>query len=114
MKLFKHIAIVLLLITSIHQISTTKPLEDPNAKLRSVVVKLLKNPTLQTTLDQSVRISFFITTDDELVVLKTDARSNKLDEFIKERMNYHKINVKDLEVNRIIHIKVQFRLNSKS
>lgn len=111
MKLFKNIAATLAFIALTTQLSIANPKEDPNADLRQAVTKLLMKPTLHMTLDEEVRISFFVTDDDQLVILKTDARTKSLDEFIKSRMNYQKINVKDLEVNRIFNIKVNFSLD---
>lgn len=111
MKLFKPFLVTLLFIAFICQFALANPLDDPTSELRSVVVKLLTYPSIHTKQNQKVRISFFVTADEQLVVLKTDARDKKLDELIKERMNYHKIDVKDLEVNRIVHIKVHFQLD---
>lgn len=90
------------------QLSQANPLDDPNADLRIYVTNLLKKPQLAKSVDENVRISFFVTADEQLVVLKTDARTVILDEFIKARMNYKKIDVKNLEVNRIFHMKVHF------
>ena len=110
MKLFKTFAMACLFIALTSQVSFSKSLEDPNAVLRNAVTKLLINPQLDASVDEMVRISFFVTADDQLVVLKTDARTKKLDEYIKSRMNYHKIKVEDLEINRIFHLKVHFKL----
>lgn len=111
MKLFKNIAATLAFIAITTQLSIAKPLDDPNRDLRQSVTKLLQNPALHMTLDEEVRISFFVTDDDQLVVLKTDARTKMLDEFIKGRMNYQKIDIEDLEVNRVFHLKVHFSLD---
>lgn len=110
MKLFKTFAMAFLLIALTSQVSFSKSMEDPNADLRNAVTKLLLYPELNTSVEETVRISFFVTADDQLVVLKTDARTKKLDEYIKSRMNYHKIQVEDLEINRIFHLKVHFQL----
>lgn len=95
------------------QLSIAKPMDDPSADLRLVVIEMLKNPKLNTILDENVRISFFVTPDEEVVVLKTDARTKVLDTFIKERLNYQKIDIEGLEVNRIFHVKVHFDLDKE-
>lgn len=114
MKLFKNCAVAFMLLALTSQYSFSNSPDDPNADLRNAVTKLLLHPQLDTRLDESVRISFFVTADDKLVVLKTDARTKKLDEFIKGRMNYKEIKVKDLEINRIFHMKVRFMLDQES
>ncbi len=114
MKLFKNFAVAFMLLALTSQYSFSNSPDDPNADLRNAVTKLLLHPQLDTRLDESVRISFFVTADDKLVVLKTDARTKKLDEFIKGRMNYKEIKVKDLEINRIFHMKVRFMLDQES
>lgn len=84
---------------------------DPNTDLKWTITKLLKRSPFHAKLDEHVRISFFVTADERVVVLKTDSRTKELDKFIKNQLNYKKINVKNLEVNRIFHIKVHFDLD---
>lgn len=110
MKHFKTFAMAILVVILSSQASFSTSLEDPNADLRNAVTKLLLNPHFDDRLDETVRISFFVTADQQLVVLKTDARTERLDQYIKSRMNYHTIDVDDLEVNRVFHLKVHFQL----
>ncbi len=113
MKFFKFLAVTLMFITFTSQLSIAKSMDDPSVDLRFTITEMLKGPQLHTTLDEKVRISFFVTGDGEVVVLKTDARTKVLDGFIKERLNYHKIDVKNLELNRIYQMKVHFELNKE-
>lgn len=83
---------------------------DPNSDLSTAVTHLLINPEFTSSVDERVRISFFVTADDQLVVLKTDARIRELDEYIKTRMNYHKVDIDNLDTNRVYHLKVHFKL----
>ena len=101
--------LVFTLTVMVIQVSANIPFQDSISRPRESVVKLLKNPEIKLTSDQNVRISFFITADNEVVVLKTDTHSPKLDKFIKERMNYKKIDAEFSEINRIYHIRVKFR-----
>lgn len=89
--------------------SGSNVVRDSDTDLRKSVIRLLKNPDIKNQADEDVRISFFVTTDDRVVVLKTDARTKELDLFIKTRMNYQKIKVENQETNRIFHIKVYFK-----
>lgn len=112
MKNFKSMAIALIFtFLASHATYADAPV-DPNADLRNAVTRLLVNPELSTDVNEKVRISFFVTTDDQLVVLKTDARTKVLDEYIKNRLNYHKVNIDDLDVNRVYHLKVHFQLRN--
>ncbi len=110
MKNFKSFAIALIFTLSILQVSFANSPVDPNADLRHAVTRLLINPEIKASLQEKVRISFFVTADDQLVVLKTDARAKELDKYIKSRMNYHKVDVDNLETNRVYHLKVLFQL----
>lgn len=109
MKIFKTFTLTVLFVLIISQASFSKPI-DPNVHLRNAVTKMLVDPDIDAAVNEKVRISFFVTADDQVVVLKTDARTKELDQFIKERMNYHKINIDDLDVNRVFHLKVHFKL----
>lgn len=84
---------------------------DDLQSLRKSVFNLLKNPDIGEELNEKVRISFFVTADYEVVVLKTDARTVKLDKFIKKRLNYSKIKANHSETNRVYHMMVYFRLH---
>lgn len=110
MKFLNAFAMVLIFIALTTHSSHAKTLDDPNSELRISITKLLSKPNIGQSVDEHVRISFFVTDDEKLVVLKTDARTKPLDKFIKDRINYQKINIKDLEVNRIFHMKVHFAL----
>lgn len=111
MNYLKTFAITLLFtVFAFHSSFANQPEDDPNSELRSSITKLLKISEVDLHLNEDVRISFFITNDNQVVVLKTDARSNKLDKHIKTSLNYQKIKIKDLEVNRIFHMKVHFLL----
>ncbi|GAA5219461.1 hypothetical protein GCM10025777_00910 [Membranihabitans marinus] len=93
--------------------TTAKSMDiDPNQQLRNYVKELLKSPDLGQDINENVRISFFLTTDGEIVVLKTDSRTPKLDQFIKARMNYKKTDIMEMgiEANRIYNLKVLFDL----
>ena len=108
---FRTMAIAMLLTAISSQLTFADTRIDPNTDLKRTITKLLKRSPFHTKLDEHVRISFFVTTDERVVVLKTDSRTKVLDQFIKDQLNYQKINVKNLEVNRIFHIKIHFDLD---
>ena len=57
--------------------------------------------------DQTIKVQFMINADDEIIVLQTnDAR---VDQKIKNHLNYAQIKKNDLEVNKIYIIPVSFK-----
>lgn len=84
--------------------------KDPFSKLRKHIYTLLKDPDVKVEFDEKVRISFFITSENELVVLKTDTREKSIDHFIKEKLNYKITNTKGVETNKIYNLIVDFTI----
>lgn len=74
---------------------------------------MLNAPEFKIEFSQKVRISLFVTDDRQIVVLKTDARKKKIDDFIKSRLNYKKIKVSDIKSDVVYTIKVDFDLNGQ-
>lgn len=83
--------------------------DDNIPDLRKSIIRMLRNPDIDKNINERVRISFFVTTDQKVVVLKTDARTVELDKYIKNRMNYNTIKVHHSETNRIYHMQVKFK-----
>ncbi len=57
--------------------------------------------------DTEVRISFMITSESEIVVLKTS--SEELDKFVKRSLNYKKLVNHDMQVNTVYVLPVKLR-----
>lgn len=87
--------------------------KDPFSKLRKHIYTLLKDPEVRGEFDEKVRISFFITSEDEIIVLKTDTREKILDRFIKEKLNYRITNTKGIETNKIYNVIVDFNIRAE-
>ena len=109
MKILNTVSVTFLLNAIFCFTSFSYPVDTPTEKLRGVVFEMLKKHRFDTSVDGKVRITFFMTPDEKMVVLKTDARNKKVDQFIKSRLNYKHHKVKGLEKNQIVHIKVHFR-----
>ena len=84
--------------------------KDPFSKLRRHIYVLLNDPDVRGNYDEKVRISFFITSENEIVVLKTDTREKILDHFIKHKLNYKITNTKGVETNKIYNLIVDFNI----
>ncbi|WP_236980711.1 hypothetical protein [Membranihabitans maritimus] len=109
MKFFKSIATTILFAFFISATVNAATTYDLNNQLRESVQKMLEKPDFDKVVDESVRISFFVTTDGEIVVLKTDSRTKSIDKYIKARLNYKKTQAEDVEANRVYNMKVHFK-----
>jgi len=57
--------------------------------------------------DETVKVQFMINADDEIIVLQTN--NKRVDQTIKNHLNYAQIRENDLEVNKIYIIPVSFQ-----
>lgn len=112
MNLLKSLAVALLLTAFTIKLSFAHSVDNPKSDLREQVIQLLGHPKFENPVEERVRISFFVTDDQELVVLKTDSRTPLIDQYIKSRMNYYHVAVEDLASNCVYHIKVHFIITS--
>lgn len=109
MNSFKSIATTLLFALFVSASINAASTYDLNNQLRESVQKMLEQPEFDQDVNESVRISFFVTTDGEIVVLKTDSRTKSLDKYIKARLNYKKTDAEDVEANRVYNMRVHFK-----
>lgn len=80
--------------TSVISASTEK---DPKATSKLVAVKvakLLKSPKFQLEEEALTFVKFTLNDDNEIVVLSVDSEEYIIDDFIKSRLNYVKLDVK--------------------
>ncbi len=57
--------------------------------------------------DETIKVQFMINADDEIIVLQTDDK--RVDQKIKNHLNYSRIKNNDLEINKIYIIPVSFQ-----
>ena len=84
----------------------------PNVKtLRTEIVALIKKPDLSL-LDypeETVKLSFLVNTNKEVVVVNAATDSDYLENYIKEHLNYQPIKTDYVQKNKIYHIKLIFK-----
>ena len=92
MKNLKVLVLVVAIAFSSVVSANTNPIKDLEpVSISKSVGKLLKNPDFQ--LDQEVNavVDIFINNDNEIVVLSVDTDNEKVEKYIKNRLNYKKV-----------------------
>ncbi|RMA58542.1 hypothetical protein [Ulvibacter antarcticus] len=86
------VAFVLLLGTSLS--ATTLDKEKVKKTTAQEMGTLLKNPHLTLIEDQNVNVTFIVNKDREIVVLSVGTDNESIESFIKNRLNYEKLDNK--------------------
>lgn len=87
----------------------------PNVKtLRTEIVNLIKKPDLSTFYanETTVKLSFLVSADKEVVVINAETDSPYLEEYVKKHLNYQKIKTDFVRINKVYHIKLIFKKSS--
>jgi len=93
MKIFKTLLSTVLLVCSISLSAATEPVEDPSLKIKASeeIAKLLDAPSFEVPENVSAYISLMVNDDGEIVVLCVKTDDEKVEQFVKSRLNYHKL-----------------------
>jgi len=108
------IAILAISISSVATVSAnTEPTTGPvevKTDLRAQIVSLLgnhnyelKNQTL------TAEISVMLNNKNQLIVVSVDSKNNQLENFVKSRLNYKKVSVKELKKGTIYRVPVKLK-----
>lgn len=84
----------------------------PNVKtLRTEIIDLIKKPDLSSLKSEkvTVKLSFLVNTNKELVVIDTDTDNTYLEKYLKNKLNYQAIKTEYVQFNKIYHIKLIFK-----
>jgi len=107
MKTILKSTLVLLLACTL-QLSFAADSPDKKPDVYEQLSNYLKNfPSDMVDEDMEVRISFMVTSESEIVVLKTS--NDELDNFVKRSLNYKKLSNHDMEVNTVYVLPVKMR-----
>lgn len=92
MKSLKILAIAIALFAMNVSTSTASPV-NPNTKLRAELMELIgKNCPVQLTKDQcTAEVLFMINEKSEIVVISVNSENEDAEDYIKDKLNYHKI-----------------------
>lgn len=71
---------------------------------------LLKNNNLgQETIGYTAEVRFTININDEIVVLSVDSKNSEMDSFLKDRLNYQKIQSSNLQEGKLYIVPVRIK-----
>lgn len=79
--------------------------------LRTEIVSMLgdKIPT-EFKSTSSAEISFMVNNENEVVVITVDSKLNEFSSFVKNKLNYKKINVKGIKIGEIYKVPVKIKV----
>ncbi|REE83459.1 hypothetical protein BX611_0750 [Lutibacter oceani] len=91
MKKFKLLALALVIGTSSLFAMNKTNLEKPKSEIRTQIVKLLKSPEFKIEQEINVTLTFTFSSKGEIVILNVDSNNSEVLNFIRQNLNYHKI-----------------------
>jgi len=102
------LVVIAAVLLSTGSIFANNPMDtDPNRSIKTQVQKLLSGYALSSEKDLSATILFTVNKDNEYVVLSVDTNNEELEYFVKSRLNYHKVETKDVKEGRRYTIPVK-------
>lgn len=81
------LALVMTSVTSAAVVTEDFKLNPTEKQIRA----LLENPNLEISSDEKAFVTFMLNEDHEIVVLTVDTENAIVEKFVKQRLNYHKI-----------------------
>ncbi|WP_375239564.1 hypothetical protein [Aurantibacter sp.] len=101
MKTLKNVLVVLLLSVSMTVVANNGSTKggEKSSTVSQVISTLLKNPYFKVEETLKAKVSFMINSKNEIVVLSVDSQDEKLDAYIKRRLNYSKFEDSGLKKN---------------
>ncbi len=79
--------------------------------LRTEIISLIKKPDLSflENKEEIVKLSFLVNSKKEVVVVDAGTKSEYLEGYIKEHLNYQEIKTEYVQLNKIYYIKLVFK-----
>lgn len=110
MKNLKIFLFILITITvSIPSFASTPDVK-PKSDLRTEIVNYLDNPSL-TVFDNDQMIAnilFMVNNENELILVDTGTKNEKLDSYLKAKLNYRIVSSADVDYYKLYSVKVIF------
>ena len=91
MRKFKVLALALVIGTASLFAANGDNLKEPTKKIRTQIENLLQAVDIQVENDATVNITFTFSSEGEIVVLKVDCENCDILDFVRENLNYKKI-----------------------
>ncbi|PHS53339.1 MAG: hypothetical protein COB01_05215 [Lutibacter sp.] len=92
MRKFKLLALALVIGTASLFATNGDDPKETNKKIRTQIVNLLDTPDFVFDKDVTVVLTFTFSSEGEIVILKVDSRDANILNYIRENLNYKKVN----------------------
>ena len=110
---FLIIAIALVFSTSLFANNGDNPIGN-NKSISTVLYEKLTTPELNSVMgdesEATISIKFRITENNEIIVMRTSTKDEKMDRYIKRKLNHEILNSSNFEYNKAYYIKVKFQI----
>jgi hypothetical protein len=104
--------IITVIAISLSTVFTTVATEKEPKTLRSEIVALLgDNVPIEVTKTESALISFLINNKNEVIVISVKTNTPEFSNYVKSRLNYKKINLKNLKKGEIYRMPIKINKN---
>jgi len=89
--------------------ATAESTEKDPTSLNEKITKLLKNPGFELEHEIQANVTFMLNKNSEIVVLAVDCNCKQTSNFIKNRLNYKKldVSVEDLNKTFVVPVKIE-------
>ena len=110
MKTIKMILLVLAFTFGSVVSSNALTIEKDPTSLKEEITNLLKNPSLEVEHEINANVTFIVTKNREIVVLAVDCNCKQTSNFIKNRLNYKKLDVGVESLNKTFVVPVKIEI----
>ena len=109
MKTIKMLLLVLAITFGSVVSANTLSIEKDPTSLKDKITKLLKNPNLNIEEEVNATVTLMFNKNGELVVLAVDSDNEAAESYIKDRLNYKKldVNVESLNKTFVMPVKIE-------
>jgi hypothetical protein len=109
MKTIKMLLLVLAITFGSVVSANTLTIEKDPTSLNEKITKLLKNPSLNLDHEINANVTFMLNKNSEIVVLAVDCNCKQTSNYIKNRLNYRKLDVSvdDLNKTFVVPVKIE-------
>jgi len=110
MKNLKLIAIVIALAISTLSFANNTKTADPKSELREQIVEMLGKTIINTDLiNNQFEVIFTLNNKSEIVIISVNGGNKSVDNYVKSKLNYKKVNVNALNVDKIYHMPLRIK-----
>jgi len=101
MRNLKTLALLLAMTFSTAIFANSVPLNEEPKSLNEEITSLLKSPNFEITEEMEAIVTITFNKHNEIVVLSVDSENFEVVNFIKSRLNYHKV-ISNLDAEKVI------------